>query len=164
VVLNTANAKFLGELPSVAETAPFTPNTEYVHIGPGPGFFCSITRPQHFTRDKRYPVIVDVYGGPTHQQVLTSMSSRFKAQWLAGTARCGQGGGRRRSGRRSDGLRYALHRTLPRPAARQSQGLRRKFTADLREKARTPAAPGPRHGGRQRLLSPHPQTLRRPHA
>jgi dipeptidyl-peptidase 4 len=40
-------------------------------------------RPRDFDARKRYPVVLHVYGGPTHQQVLASMATRLLDQWLA---------------------------------------------------------------------------------
>ncbi len=75
----------VGELPSVAVEPPFTPRTEIIQLGPSEGFKCAVVRPRDFhpaTADK-YPVIVDVYGGPHHQQVTASMRSYLLDQWLA---------------------------------------------------------------------------------
>ena len=52
-------------------------------MGAGPGFYASVVRPRDFDARKRYPVIVHVYGGPTHQQVLANMATRLLDQWLA---------------------------------------------------------------------------------
>jgi dipeptidyl-peptidase-4 len=71
------------ELPSVAVEPPFTPTTEVLKVGPGEGFWCSVTRPRAFDPMKRYPVIVDVYAGPGVQRVTSSMGSHFMPQWLA---------------------------------------------------------------------------------
>jgi dipeptidyl-peptidase-4 len=72
-----------GELPSVAEEPPFVPCDELLRVGEGPGFYASVVRPHGFEPGKRYPVILHVYGGPTAQQVTTSMGSRLIDQWLA---------------------------------------------------------------------------------
>ncbi len=73
----------IGALPSVAEEPPFVPKDELVTVGPGQGFHAVVIRPRDFDRRKRYPVIVHVYGGPGHQQVLATMSMRLLPQWLA---------------------------------------------------------------------------------
>lgn len=70
-------------LPSVAEEPPFTPNATYVKVGEGEGYWGLVLRPRKFDATKRYPVIVKVYGGPGHQQVLESMGLRLIDQWLA---------------------------------------------------------------------------------
>jgi dipeptidyl-peptidase-4 len=78
-----ADGTLVGELPSVAEEPPFKPRSEIVKIGEGDGFYASIVRPRDFKATRRYPVIVHVYGGPGHQQVTASMSSRLLVQWIA---------------------------------------------------------------------------------
>jgi dipeptidyl-peptidase-4 len=81
--VHRADGSRIGELPSVAEEPPFTPRTELVKVGEGEGFYASLVRPHDFDARKRYPVIVDVYGGPKHQVVTATMRSRLLDQWLA---------------------------------------------------------------------------------
>ncbi|HEV3235624.1 MAG TPA: DPP IV N-terminal domain-containing protein, partial [Gemmataceae bacterium] len=78
-----ANGETVGELPSVAEDPGLMPKAEIVKIGKEPGYHASILRPHGFTAQKRYPVILHVYGGPKHQMVLPSMPTRLLDQWLA---------------------------------------------------------------------------------
>lgn len=78
-----ADGTLIAELPSVAEEPPFVPDTEIVKAGEGEGFYCSVTRPRNFDKARRYPVLVDVYAGPQHQQVMASMGSHLLPQWLA---------------------------------------------------------------------------------
>ncbi len=47
------------------------------------GFFTTVIRPHDFDAHKKYPVIVEVYGGPHHLQVTRSMRSWLIPQWLA---------------------------------------------------------------------------------
>lgn len=82
-IVRHADGTEVGELPSVAEEPPFVPNTEIVNVGDEPGFFAAVTRPREFDANKRYPVIVNVYGGPGHLQVLRAMGSQLLPQWLA---------------------------------------------------------------------------------
>lgn len=73
----------VGPLASVAEEPPFLPRTEIVKVE---GFYCSLTRPREFKTGRRYPVIVDVYGGPGVVRVVASLgrgASLLRAQWLA---------------------------------------------------------------------------------
>ncbi len=81
--VHRADGTPLGELPSVAEEPPFVPRDELLKVGPGQGFYAAIVRPHGFDPVKRYPVILHVYGGPGHLQVMASMGSRLLDQWLA---------------------------------------------------------------------------------
>jgi dipeptidyl-peptidase-4 len=73
----------IGELPSVAENPPFQPRVELLTVGPAEGFHAAVVRPQNFDPKKRYPVIVDVYGGPHHLQVVAAMNRWLLDQWYA---------------------------------------------------------------------------------
>jgi dipeptidyl-peptidase-4 len=81
--VHRADGKLVGELPSVAETPSFTPQVEFLKIGTGEGFYVAVIRPHGFDPKKRYPVIVDVYGGPGHQMVQAGMRNWLLDQWLA---------------------------------------------------------------------------------
>jgi dipeptidyl-peptidase-4 len=78
-----AGGRRADELPSVAEDPPFVPRAELLKVGKGPGFHAAVVRPRDFDGKRRYPVIVDVYGGPQHSQVLAVMGTRLLDQWLA---------------------------------------------------------------------------------
>jgi dipeptidyl-peptidase-4 len=80
---HTADGVLVGELPSVAEEPPFALNTETLKVGGDAGFYAYVVRPHDFDKAKRYPVIVHVYGGPTHLQVQDAMAGRLIDQWLA---------------------------------------------------------------------------------
>ncbi|MFO0926307.1 MAG: alpha/beta fold hydrolase [Gemmataceae bacterium] len=73
----------IGELPSVAEEPPFKVRQEIVKVGDDPAFYATLIRPRTFDAAKRYPVIVHVYGGPGHQEVLAHQARRLIDQWLA---------------------------------------------------------------------------------
>jgi dipeptidyl-peptidase-4 len=81
--VHRADGSLVGELPSVAETPPFTVKQEIVEVGQGRRFYATVIRPRHFEKGKRYPVVVHVYGGPGHQEVQAQMSRRLIDQWLA---------------------------------------------------------------------------------
>ena len=81
--VHKADGTVIGELPSVAEEPPFALNTETLKVGDDPGFYAYIVRPHDFDKTKHYPVIVHVYGGPTHLQVQDAMGGRLIDQWLA---------------------------------------------------------------------------------
>jgi dipeptidyl-peptidase-4 len=71
-----------GELPSVATPPPFVPKVEILQVGTQ-GYRVSVVRPRHFQPGKKYPVIVDVYGGPSHNQVMAVAGRYLLDQWLA---------------------------------------------------------------------------------
>jgi dipeptidyl-peptidase 4 len=75
--------RLVGELPSVAEEPPFTPKATIEKVGGEDGFYTTIVRPHDFDPKKKYPVLVDVYGGPHHLHVTKSMRSWLIPQWLA---------------------------------------------------------------------------------
>jgi dipeptidyl-peptidase-4 len=77
------SGEVIGELPSVAVDPPFVPNDDLCKVGDGPGFHAALVRPRNFDAKKRYPVILHVYGGPTHKIVQASMQTRLLDQWLA---------------------------------------------------------------------------------
>jgi dipeptidyl-peptidase-4 len=79
----TANGKSVGELQSDAIEPDFKPNVSLTKVGNGNGYYCAIVRPQNFDPKKKYPVIVDVYGGPKHLHVLQAMRNWLVPQWLA---------------------------------------------------------------------------------
>jgi dipeptidyl-peptidase 4 len=85
--VHRAGGSLVGELPSVAEEPPFVPNVELTRVGDGNGFYAALVRPQKFAKRKRYPVIVNVYGGPlpptSSGMVAASMNRWLLAQWLA---------------------------------------------------------------------------------
>jgi len=82
--VHRADSSRIGELPSVAEEPPFTATTELVTVGSGSlAFHASLTRPREFTARRRYPVIVDVYGGPGAKTVTAAMNGCLMKQWLA---------------------------------------------------------------------------------
>ncbi len=82
-IVHRADGSLVGELPSVAEEPPFVPRAEQLKVGEGTGFYAVVVRPRDFDPLKRYPVVVDVYGGPGHQKVTAAMNTRLLDQWLA---------------------------------------------------------------------------------
>jgi dipeptidyl-peptidase-4 len=78
-----ADGTAVGELPSVAEEPPFRPAAELLKVGEGDGYYTAVVRPRRFKAGTKYPVILHVYGGPTHQQVTAAMGTRLIDQWLA---------------------------------------------------------------------------------
>lgn len=76
VTVHRADGTLIGELPSVAESPGFIPNVQFEDLA-------AMVRPKDFDSKKRYPVIVDVYGGPGHNHVVLSMRNWLLDQWLA---------------------------------------------------------------------------------
>jgi len=70
----------LGTLPSVAESPGFRPRVEVSKVGE---HYASVVLPHGFDAAKKYPVIVDVYGGPHHLHVVQSMRNWLLPQWVA---------------------------------------------------------------------------------
>ncbi len=70
----------VGTLPSVAVEPDFKPNVKIEKLG---DFWTAIVRPRDFDPKKKYPVIVDVYGGPRHLHVVQAMRNWLVPQWLA---------------------------------------------------------------------------------
>ena len=75
--------KQMGLLPSVATEPSFAPNIAIEKLGDKNGFYTAIVRPHGFDPAKKYPVIVDVYGGPHHLHVTQEMRPWLLKQWLA---------------------------------------------------------------------------------
>lgn len=74
--------KILGVLPSVAVEPPEPPRVELVAAGPR-RLRAVVVRPRDFDPARRYPVMVDVYGGPHHQSVTAQMGPQLLRQWIA---------------------------------------------------------------------------------
>ncbi len=72
----------LGELPSVAEAPPFTPQIELMKVSEGQ-LNAVVIRPRNFVTGMSYPVLVSVYGGPHHRTVRASPLRYLLQQWLA---------------------------------------------------------------------------------
>ena len=69
-----------GELPSIAEKAPFDVRLEVQKLGQ---FWTAIIRPHDFDARKKYPVIEMVYGGPTAQTVGRNRDNYLNDQFVA---------------------------------------------------------------------------------
>jgi dipeptidyl-peptidase-4 len=71
----------LAELPSVAEPAPLEPRAELRRVGPGAGLHALGVRPRGGAPGARFPVLLEVYGGPGAQ--LARVHPVHLPQWLA---------------------------------------------------------------------------------
>ncbi|MBS2036813.1 S9 family peptidase [bacterium] len=67
-------------VPSPAINPSLTLNAEFATVG---DFRAILIRPHDFQKGRKYPVILDVYGGPTKIQVAHSQRAWLLDQWLA---------------------------------------------------------------------------------
>jgi dipeptidyl-peptidase-4 len=72
----------IGELKSVAEEPPFMPKMDVTTVGDR-DFRALVIRPRSFDASKKYPVVVDVYGGPHANTVSAAPRGQVLPQWLA---------------------------------------------------------------------------------
>ncbi|MGL4552221.1 MAG: prolyl oligopeptidase family serine peptidase, partial [Gemmataceae bacterium] len=79
-VVHAPDGKAVGELPSAAQEPPLKVSQTIEKVG---DFWTTVIRPTKFDAKKKYPVIVHVYGGPGHQEVLAQMGRRLIDQWIA---------------------------------------------------------------------------------
>lgn len=70
------------QLPSVAVQPPFRARPEIRQVGKR-GLWTSLVRPRDFQPGVKYPVIVQVYGGPIGLRALGLRSESPRAQWIA---------------------------------------------------------------------------------
>ena len=70
-------------LPSVAEKPSSLPKVELLQTQRQRGMDAAIVRPRDFKKGARYPVILDVYAGPGHKQVLAQPDRYMIDQWMA---------------------------------------------------------------------------------
>lgn len=82
-VLRAADGKNLAELPSVAEKPSALPLVELTRTDSNPAMDAAIVRPRNFNKTARYPVLLDVYAGPTSKQVLARPDRYMIDQWMA---------------------------------------------------------------------------------
>jgi dipeptidyl-peptidase-4 len=78
------DGKLVGELPSVAENPERQPVVEFAQVGiTGRMFNAAVVLPRDYDVKKKYPVIVDVYGGPHHTHVTATQTRWLLDQWYA---------------------------------------------------------------------------------
>lgn len=77
------DGKLVGELPSVAEEPKRPPVVDVLEVGDGRKFYAAVVMPQDYDAKKKYPVIVDVYGGPHHIHVQAAQARWLLDQWYA---------------------------------------------------------------------------------
>lgn len=71
-----------GALASEAEAPPLVPRPELRKVGPL-GFWTATIRPHDFDPRRKYPVVVDVYGGPLSLTVTAAREAYVNDQWIA---------------------------------------------------------------------------------
>lgn len=85
--LRDATPTTLGEplfqLRSLAVSPGFRPSLEFTRTGPRRDIDAVIVRPRDFDANKQYPVIVNVYGGPTSVMVERVRDRYLFQQWIA---------------------------------------------------------------------------------
>lgn len=78
------DGKLIGELPSVAENPEHRPVVDLVQVGDAKRkFHAAVVFPRDYGPKKKYPVIVDVYGGPHHIHVMATQTRWLLDQWYA---------------------------------------------------------------------------------
>jgi dipeptidyl-peptidase-4 len=83
ISVHKTNGTKIGTLPSVAEAPPVVPKVELVRLGGEHNFSACLIRPQNFEAGKKYPVLLDVYGGPHKIKVVATERNFLLDQWLA---------------------------------------------------------------------------------
>lgn len=84
-VVRRADGTRVADLPNVAEEPPFSPHVwiRKVRGASGRTYFAATVQPRSFDPKKKYPVIVDVYGGPGSLKVRNDLRSYLLDQWIA---------------------------------------------------------------------------------
>ena len=78
-----ADGTRLATLPSQAEKIPELPRVELTRTTGSPSFYAALVRPRDFHADKKYPVILSVYAGPTTTVVHANARGYLTDQWMA---------------------------------------------------------------------------------
>jgi dipeptidyl-peptidase-4 len=82
IAFGRGDGTMLGTLPASAEEPPFRVNLELTTVG-ARAFHAALIRPRAFTPGRRYPVIVQVYGGPHALTVKADQRQYLLHQWIA---------------------------------------------------------------------------------
>ncbi len=82
-VVRTSDGSVVCEVPSVAIEPSVTLSTEIVQLEGGIKPWAQIIRPSNFVKGQKYPVVLNVYGGPGHQEILHTLGINLPLQWLA---------------------------------------------------------------------------------
>ena len=71
-----------GDIRSLAESPLVEPNVELLCVGPRK-LWAALLLPRFREPDRKYPVLLDPYGGPHHQTVMKARNAFLTSQWLA---------------------------------------------------------------------------------
>jgi dipeptidyl-peptidase-4 len=82
-ILRSSDGERIAALPSVAERPASLPKVELLRTEGARPMDGAIVRPRDFHKSERYPVILDVYAGPHHKQVLAQPDRYMIDQWMA---------------------------------------------------------------------------------
>ena len=82
-VARTSDGSAVVALPSVAERPSTLPKVELLRTQGPRAMDAAVVRPRDFKKGGRYPVILDVYAGPGHKQVLAQPDRYMIDQWMA---------------------------------------------------------------------------------
>ena len=82
-LLRSSDGSKVGVLPSVAERPSALPAVELTRTGGSRPMDAAIVRPRDFKKTQRYPVILDVYAGPSSKQVVAQPDRYMIDQWMA---------------------------------------------------------------------------------
>jgi dipeptidyl-peptidase 4 len=82
-VLGSSDGDKVAALPSVAERPSTLPKVELLKTEGERPMDAALVRPRDFKKGSRYPVILDVYAGPGHKQVLAQPDRYMIDQWMA---------------------------------------------------------------------------------
>jgi dipeptidyl-peptidase-4 len=80
--LMRGDGTLLGRVPDQAEEPPFPVNLELTTAGPQ-AFHAALIRPRAFAAGRRYPVVLQVYGGPHALTVKADQRQYLLHQWIA---------------------------------------------------------------------------------
>ncbi|MFZ5445408.1 MAG: DPP IV N-terminal domain-containing protein, partial [Myxococcota bacterium] len=70
------------DVPSVALEPSLTLSMEVLQLE-NDGPWAAVIKPANFVKGRKYPVILEVYGGPGHQEVVQALRENLVLQWLA---------------------------------------------------------------------------------
>jgi dipeptidyl-peptidase-4 len=82
-ILRASDGHKVAALPSVAERPSSLPKVELVRTDGPRAMDAAIVRPRDFKKGARYPVILDVYAGPSSKQVVAQPDRYMIDQWMA---------------------------------------------------------------------------------